>query len=409
MNGDYHSELPPTARPGATSANLAAASWLAACLAILWLASAAQDNRTSPFVAPDVALICLISVVPIGLIVARLARDLADTAAWIPGSLCWAAGVIALGLLYQRTTLIGIEATGVSGYLVRPVLAMMLIAPCVWMWTLPQATQSKFDSRRLAWLLTTWLLAVALPSTYVIARCRQDVTHCRELLEQSRLGEASAVAHRLLRLSPGSQVQGQPIARIVADIDRSVRRLQVAVGVSPQASATDDELLLRARRLAMLGQTDAALQALAAVRIPSPATYLLSATIHENLGHWRQGLDDYSRALKIWNAQPNSPEREAGRIQATTGIAYCLRKQGRYWAAEQAYRQLLALSPNADTHYLLAQFYEDTQQTVLARQHAQRAMALEPDRFELPGRRLINKLTTMHFGCFRMLSKPTED
>jgi hypothetical protein len=73
---------------------------------------------------------------------------------------------------------------------------------------------------------------------------------------------------------------------------------------------------------------------------------------------------------------------------------------GHYARAETAYQQLLALSPTADTHFLLAQFYEDVQRTSLAAEHARRAMALAPERYQQPGEQLLDKLVTLHFGCW---------
>jgi len=59
----------------------------------------------------------------------------------------------------------------------------------------------------------------------------------------------------------------------------------------------------------------------------------------------------------------------------------------------------LTLAPDADSHFLLAQFYEDTQQTASARRHAQRAVALAPERYQERAEQLLNKLATFHFGC----------
>lgn len=409
MSGAEHPEPLPTEPRRAAFVSVIALGWCVMCGALLWTTFFDESGRTSPFATTDVALVCLISVLPCALAIARSARDLIGSSSAILGSLCWIVGVLALAVLSQRSSWISGASEGMSGHILRPALALMLIAPSVSMWMSFQTLQSKPGSRRLAWLLTTCLVAFALPSTYVIARCRQDVARLLELREQLRLGEASVVAHRLMRLAPGTRAQGQPVARLAADIDRSVRQLQAAVASAPPANASNDDWLMRARQLAMLGRPEAALQALAAIRTPQPNALLLSATIHETREHWQQALDDYSRAQQEWEAQPNSPEVFAGRLQATTGIAYCLRKQGRYRNSEQAYRELLSLSPTADVHFLLAQFYEDTQQTTLARQHAQRAMALAPDRFARSGQRLINKLTTMHFGCFRMLSDSAED
>jgi len=68
--------------------------------------------------------------------------------------------------------------------------------------------------------------------------------------------------------------------------------------------------------------------------------------------------------------------------------------------AEAAYRQRLDLAPTAESHFLLALFYEDTQQSARAREHARLAMQLSPARFGERGRRLIDKLDSLHFGCW---------
>jgi tetratricopeptide (TPR) repeat protein len=80
-------------------------------------------------------------------------------------------------------------------------------------------------------------------------------------------------------------------------------------------------------------------------------------------------------------------------------MGYCRRKLGRYAEAEATYLEMLELAPTAESHFLVAQFYEDTQQTAKAREHARKAMALAPDRYDDVGRRLINKLSVYHFGC----------
>ena len=97
------------------------------------------------------------------------------------------------------------------------------------------------------------------------------------------------------------------------------------------------------------------------------------------------GAGGVPAATPGWEARPESPARAAGVLRATTGIAYCLRKLGRYAEAEVAYREVLALSPTADSHFLLAQFYEDAQQAGKAREHARRAIELAPDRYPKDG------------------------
>jgi hypothetical protein len=61
--------------------------------------------------------------------------------------------------------------------------------------------------------------------------------------------------------------------------------------------------------------------------------------------------------------------------------------------------------PDRGAHFLAAQFYEDSQSSSLALQHAQQAMALDPVRYSESGRKLIDKLQTVHFGCWGVYSE----
>lgn len=408
MQGDEHSESLAATPAARRLAHTVAAAWLTFCVVLVWYGSTGDGNRTSLFVTPDIALVCLIGILPFSLLLWQLLGGLLGTVAPTAlGGLCWMGALVAIMLLPAvRST--SSPFLGIVGYVGRPVVALLLLAPSALAWTCLRPPAAMPDARRWGWFVTTGILAVALPATYVAARCRQDAISFQELRAQSRLGEAARVIHRLQRLSLSSQLQGQPIPRLMADMDRSVRQLQSAVAGTLPVGATDDDRLQRARQLAILGQPYDALEILDTVRTSRPDVDNLSATIHENLGHWQQALDEYTRAETSWESLPSSQQQVAGRIQAVTGMAFCLRKQGRYPEAEQIYLQLLALSPTAQTHYLLAQFYEDTQQSSLARQHVLQAIELAPKQFERPGRQLINKLAASHFGCFNMSLNTSE-
>jgi tetratricopeptide (TPR) repeat protein len=181
---------------------------------------------------------------------------------------------------------------------------------------------------------------------------------------------------------------------VISELNR-----QAAVPLANQASA--EERLQRARTLAMLGRSEAALAVLDLMTDPVAEAEAdnLRGTIYENRGQWEAGLAAYAQARDAWDAQPHSAGRTAGLLQAATGMAYCLRKAGRYAEAEATYHQVLALAPTADTHFLLAQFYEDAQQADQARQHARQAMALDPRSYQQLGNKLINKLVVHQFGC----------
>ncbi|MCI0459849.1 MAG: tetratricopeptide repeat protein [Gemmataceae bacterium] len=254
---------------------------------------------------------------------------------------------------------------------------------------------------------------LGLPSLYVSARCRHDVGRLGQLLDQSRFGEARTLVHGLLALGAEGEWQGHPLPAVAAEVDRMVGVLESRVAVSLSARASDRERLERARELAMLGRTEAALDVLPSVRDPALTAEAASlrGTIHETRDEWDTALAAHQSARQAWQGRPESPAREAGLLQATRDIAYCQRKLGRYTEAEAAYLQLLKLSPTnrqAEAHFLLAQFYEDAQQAEQARVHARRAVAHDPARYGQAGEQLIRKLTVFHFGCVGVFSAENE-
>jgi tetratricopeptide (TPR) repeat protein len=250
-----------------------------------------------------------------------------------------------------------------------------------------------------------------VPPIYVAARCQNDAGRLADLLDQSRFGEAQALARRLLVLDPSVNLRGPPLHEAAGDIDRVVHELEARVARPLAADATPGEKLDRARRLAMLGRTGPALDVLDSVREPAAAPHVanLRGTIHESEGELELALASYERAREAWAVRPPSPVRHAELLRALTGIAYCRRKLGDYPSAESAYQEVLALSPSADSHFLLAQFYEDAQHAGKARDHARRAAALAPDRYGQEGEKLIRKLRVFHFGCLGVFGAERAD
>jgi hypothetical protein len=45
-----------------------------------------------------------------------------------------------------------------------------------------------------------------------------------------------------------------------------------------------------------------------------------------------------------------------------------------------------------------------TQQAAKAQFHVRQSMSLEPQRYEAQGRKLIDKLVTLHFGCWNVFA-----
>lgn len=245
------------------------------------------------------------------------------------------------------------------------------------------------------------MVLALLPTVYVAARCQREITELTSLIEQSRIGEARQLCQRLTALSPSANIRGRSLHRLTRDIDRDLGVLTSRLAAIGPDAVLPGQRLERCRLLAMLGRSDEALVELIPLRQSpvSPAAHDLCGTIHETTSDWTMARDLHLQAKAGWIRQPESSERTAGVFRATTRIAYCHRKLGDYELAEEAYREALILSPTAETHFLLAQFYEDMQQSHKAMAHARQAMTLSPQRYQRAGRTLIDKLTVDHFGC----------
>lgn len=377
-------------------------------LASLFDGSWAGGRAPVPYAWRDVALVHAVCALPLALM----------TGAFISGRVspvlvvAVAAGSLAAGAVpfteEGSSSLRNTLAEPNAGLHLRPLIALAWILPAALAGTILVRASRKAPPVRLAWKPVAALGVLGLaaltfpPATYVSARCRHDLAKFGELLGQSRVGEAHALADGLLVLDPALQWNGQPLPEVAAQIEQVVQELEARVATPLRAYATTAERVERARTLAMLGRGDEALEILAPVNDPgwTAPVELLRGTIHEKRAEWEEGLIAYRAARKAWKDRPPSPTRDAGVVQAATGVAYCLRKSGRYAEAEVAYLELLAISPTADTHFLLAQFYEDAQQAAKARDHARRAIQLAPERYGHDGAKLIQKLALNQFGCF---------
>ena len=253
-------------------------------------------------------------------------------------------------------------------------------------------------------LLPIWSLCVAAvaPALFVEAHIERDAHRLVELVEQSRLGSAAELARTLHTLDPQRSIDGYPLAAVADQLQLRVAELQDAVSRPLAVDAAPAERMARARDLAALGRDVEALETVSTLQDGPLAAEAcnLAGVLYEDQQRWEAGLAAYQQARALAGAQADLEEQTLLLAEAARGVAYCERKQGRNQAAEAAYLELLALVPTAETHFLLAQFYEDTQQTSLAREHADRAAALAPAQFAGPVRSLKNRLSTAHFGCW---------
>lgn len=358
-----------------------------------------------PFVWRDVLFVYLLSALPVALLISHRACRI-DSRGRIMGE-------IFILLVVMGALLIGIPAASISfamahAWLMRTALALLMVL-------LPAMAIAAVSSQRLHFNYTSdrWLYAGAagltllvLPVLYVEARSRHDANQVMELVGQMRFGEARLAAAQLHGLNPLIALRNrQPLSELVAQLETVVHDLEARVAVRLSPVSTRAARLERAQALAMLGRTDEALSLLQTLPDSDLAMNNLYATILENTNAWAQARDRYFRAHAGWQSAAPTEERLAGIMQACQGLGYCERKLGRIAAAEAAYLELLAVAPTAENHFLLAQFYEDTQRSSQAYTHARRAIQLNPRQFQDDGQKLINKLATSHFGCLSLANE----
>ncbi len=348
----------------------------------------------TPYAWAEVAAVQVGCAVPLALVLALLVTSHVSSG----GVAVVAAASLAAGLVGPT-----VAPPPVPGDVLRPAAALLTLAGV----TLAVAVCSDrlADRSRLGQLAAPVVLGVAAlvvpPATFVDARCQHDLARLGELVGQSRVGEARTLARGLTVLNPGREWNGRPVGEAAADLDRIAARLEQRVAAPLRETATPRDRVDRGVTLAMLGRTDEALDVLAAVDDPRFTAEVgnLRGTIHEARGEWADGLVAYRAGRVAWEGRPADPARDAGILRAATGVAYCLRKEGRYAEAGAAYREVLALSPTADSHFLLAQFYEDAQQAGSAREHARRAAELAPGQYGDAADRLVARLAVYQFGC----------
>lgn len=259
-----------------------------------------------------------------------------------------------------------------------------------------EAARAARVARRRA--VVSWFsLAVAflfiVPALFSTARDEADRSRLEELIARSRWGEADQLARRLQVAAPHLRIHGERLDVVAGILADRVQTLEDAIRNAPDASAPPEVHLAYARQLAMLGREETAVQHLNTRHLTSPVALNLLGTIEETRSNWPAAEVHFRATL-------SASEARESRVPALTGLAYSLRKQGRYRDAEAAYLQLWNLTPTAETAFLLAQFYEDTQQPAAASTFTHRAMELDPGRYSAAGMRLLEMLRTRHFGCF---------
>lgn len=383
-------------------------AWSAVVLGLSWLAAGwlLPPELPFPFVWRDVAIVSLLSSLWLATLIVRWLSRFCRTAGLLGLALCCLA-ISAVSLLLVPMEYSGLQHLPLLGSVLRIVTSLVTMTGLLLLgglairrlWRQSSTTSDRIDGLSVSLGVA---ILVLLPAFYQQARSQHDLQALAGRMEQSRLGEASTLARRMQLLSGRLEFKDRPLAKLQQYLDQIIPRIERRASQPLSSQADQEEILGRARDLAILGRTDEALEVLHANEaVASSASGAnLRGTIYETKTHYREALENYQQAEKMWSVKPFSESRTAGLSKAITGIAYCQRKLGQYRMAEAAYQQLLDLAPTAETHFLLAQFYDDAQQPLQAKAHAIQAMQIDPAAYQKRGAELISKLRAGQFGCW---------
>lgn len=387
-----------------------------ACLTGWWVSTVRDAESLSlPYLRVDIAIVCFVCMLPLVMLSSdwlfrvfshhspplfKLVQIIFYTGA---------AGILIMALTssHPNGTLSRYDAW--ESMILRPVLAFWLMMTlCLIEGQISKRGKTSESSSKQGFLIwgLALMTAVLVPAIYIQSRVNEIVTTVEESLGSGRLGDARRLTREVCVLAPWQKIGDLPAGDLARDLDRSCYEIERNLGFMQLESRENEEAIYQqARLLTILGKRSAALRLLAPwkdQKTVSPLTCQLLGNIYQQQEQWGESERWYQKSLNAWKRLPHSEQQQAGIVSAWKGIAFAERKRGKYEEAESAYLSALSLAPTADQHYLLAQFYEDTQQTSKAREHALRAMALNADRYGKSGQKLITSLQQQHFGCLNV-------
>tara|TARA_R110002111_G_scaffold227346_2_gene288938 strand:- start:69313 stop:70611 length:1299 start_codon:yes stop_codon:yes gene_type:complete len=385
------------------------------CLVGWWVQSVrASGGLSLPYVRPDVIVINFLCMLPLAILASEWILRVLKQRSF---HLC----VILQALFFVGTAVISIlsltgDQTSVTlsdydaweSFAFRPAMAFWMMTSvllAVGNLSRTPATVQTSRSGTLVWLLV-WTTALIVPAIYTQSRVDEMVASMNDYLGSGRIGDARQVTREVCLLSPWEKMGGLPVGDMARDLDKECFGIEQRLALMKRRPVHSEEYTYHeARLLSMLGQRAVAIRLLepwAGKDATSPLTCQLLGNIFQQQENWADSERQYQQALKAWQKLPLSEQQQAGIVTAWKGMAFAERKRGNYEEAEAAYLSALALAPTADQHFLLAQFYEDTQQTGKARDHAHQAMALDAARYDISGKKLIASLQQKHFGCLNV-------
>lgn len=395
---------------GRTVSSLAAI--ILTCIAGWWLQNIRGAGGMSlPYVRPDIIIVNLLCMFPLSLLLSewvfvvlkrrRFQLFLVVQSLFFLGTMVIL--ILAINSDHSSNTFNSYDAW--ESFVLRPSVALWVMTSLLLvvgnLYLSQEKNQIKIP-RASVWCLAL-ITALVVPAFYIESRVEEMVTKTKEYLGSGRMGDARRLTREVAVLSPWVAIDNKSAGDFARDLDRACYDLEQSLTFMKQRPVSTEEQAYHAARLhAILGQPAEAIMLLepwSAKTSTSPLIFQLMGNINQQQENWADSERHFGRSLKAWQKLPNSEQQQAGIVSAWKGIAFAERKRGNYETAEKAYLSALSLDPTANQHFLLAQFYEDTQQTAKACEHAQQAMVLNPTLYEISGKKLITSLQQQHFGC----------
>ncbi|MFG0261497.1 MAG: hypothetical protein ACF788_03825 [Novipirellula sp. JB048] len=252
------------------------------------------------------------------------------------------------------------------------------------------------------------LMAAALlfliPAAYADAVAEGIRLELEQSLDSRRFALANRQVARYAQLKSSGQVQGKSIQRVRRELDEIVLALTREAERPLPADASLSEL---GRRITVLMHLDRNRQALQWIEPLThgprfhPVSLDYKALCYQRLGQLPESMQAYQDCLAYWKTQPEGDARRSGLASAFKGIGFAARRLNQRRLEETAYRELVAVAPTAESHFLLAQCYREHQKTRLAAAHAAKAIELDPG-FAAQSQTMLSSMSTDHFGCLQV-------
>ncbi|WP_442508035.1 hypothetical protein SH528x_006985 [Novipirellula sp. SH528] len=257
-----------------------------------------------------------------------------------------------------------------------------------------------------AWLSAAMLAALALliPAAYADAVADGIRIDLERSLETRRFALANQQAEQFAQLNPGGQVHEKSVRKVQQELEAIVAKLNAEVRRPISAEASVAALGSRITVLMHLDRNEEALRLLEPLTRGDrfqPISLDYKGLCLQRLNQMSDSLEAYQAAVAYWETQPASDTKRSSLASAWKGIGFAARRLDQRTLEEQAYRELVAVAPTAESHLLLAQCYREHQKTRLAAEHSTMAMQLDPA-MQSQSESILSSMSMDHFGCLQV-------